>query len=43
MELQRQIGYKAWVESYTNKYTYGILKFGYNAFIEFLEETTNQK
>lgn len=43
MELKRQVGYKAWIQSYTNKQTSAVLKLGYNTFIQFLEETTGQK
>lgn len=42
MELKRQIGYKAWIQSYRNKHTNALLKLGYEAFVQFLEETTNQ-
>jgi integrase len=43
MELKRQIGYKAWIKSYSNKGTRAVLKLGYNAFIKFLEQKTSQK
>lgn len=43
MELERQIGYKPWIESYTNKQTNALLRLGYTAFIEFMQESTGQK
>jgi len=41
--MQVETGYEVWIKSYTNKTTRAVLKLGYNAFIQFLEETTKQK
>lgn len=43
MQLERQVGYEPWINSYLNRSTKALLRLGYNAFIQFMEETTNQK
>lgn len=41
--MQLETGYEPWINSYPNKTTRAILRLGYNAFIQFLEENTKQK